>query len=139
LRRGDWLHPHLGLVEALAKEPLDVDAMRSAAGRLVGRRDVAPFSITDSEPGTTVRMLSRLDVAEEGSLLVVTAAGDGFLRGMVRRLVGTLRDVGRGRTAVEQALACPGPTVLARGLTLEKVLYGAENYDNGLHRARPGP
>ena len=57
---------------------------------------------------------------------MITAAGDGFLRGMVRRLVGTLRDAGRGRIRPEEALAKPGPTAEARGLTLEKVLYSPE-------------
>jgi tRNA pseudouridine38-40 synthase len=126
LRRGETLHPHRGLVEALAGEPLDVAAMRAAAATLVGRRDFAPFSLTGSNPGTTVRTLARLDVAERGTLLVITAAGDGFLRGMVRRLVGTLRDAGRGRIRPEEALAKPGPTAEARGLTLERVLYPPE-------------
>lgn len=126
LRRGETLHPHRGLVEALAGEPLDVAAMRAAAATLVGRRDFAPFSLTGSNPGTTVRTLARLDVEERGSLLVITAAGDGFLRGMVRRLVGTLRDAGRGRIRPEEALAKPGPTAEARGLTLERVLYSPE-------------
>ena len=126
LRRGDTLHPHRGLVEALAGEPLDVAAMRAAAATLVGRRDFAPFSLTGSDPATTVRTLARLDVEESGTLLVITAAGDGFLRGMVRRLVGTLRDAGRGRIRPEEALSKPGPTAEARGLTLEKVLYPPE-------------
>ena len=123
LRRGDTLLPHRGLVEALASEPLDVGAMRAAADLLVGTRDFAPFSITGSDPGTTVRTLRRLDVEEDGALLVITAEGDGFLRGMVRRLVGTLRDAGRGRIRPEEALARPGPTAEARGLTLARVLY----------------
>lgn len=123
LRRGDILLPHGGLVEALAGEPLDVGAMRAAAERLVGTRDFAPFSITGSDPGTTVRTLRRLDVEEDGSLLVITAEGDGFLRGMVRRLVGTLRDAGRGYIRPAEALERPGPTAEARGLTLARVLY----------------
>ncbi len=126
LRRGDLLHPHRGLVEALAGEPLDVGAMRAAAARLVGTRDFAPFSITGSDPGTTVRTLARLDVEEEGSLILITAVGDGFLRGMVRRLAGTLRDAGRGRILPEEAPEKPGPTAEARGLTLVRVLYPPE-------------
>jgi tRNA pseudouridine38-40 synthase len=126
LRRGEFLHPHRGLIEALASEPLDVAAMRAAAATLVGRRDFAPFSLTGSDPGTTVRTLARLDVREEGSLLLITAAGDGFLRGMVRRLVGTLRDAGRGRIRPDDAPAKPGPTAEARGLTLARVLYPPE-------------
>jgi len=136
LRRGDVLHPHRGLVEALASEPLDVGAMREAAARLVGTRDFAPFSVTGSDPGSTVRTLARLEVAEEGSLVVFTAVGDGFLRGMVRRLVGTLRDVGRGRTAPGEAAERPGPTAEARGLTLERVLYPPESLPEASGAAR---
>ena len=139
LRRGDTLHPHRGLVEALAGEPLDVAAMRAAAATLVGRRDFAPFSLTGSDPSTTIRTLARLDVAERGTLLVITAAGDGFLRGMVRRLVGTLRDAGRGRIRPEEALLKPGPTAEARGLTLERVLYPPETAEDASPAAAVGP
>jgi tRNA pseudouridine38-40 synthase len=126
LRRDDWLHPHTGLVEALAREPLDVVAMRRAAALLIGRRDFGRFALTGSDPSSTVRTLHRLDIEEEGTLLVITAVGDGFLRGMVRRLVGTLRDVGRGHTTWERAFDTPGPTALGRGLTLLRVLYPPE-------------
>src|SRR5262249_13727374 len=129
LRRGEWLHPHGGLVEALAKEPLELAPMRDAAANLLGRRDFAPFSITGSPRETTVRTLAALDVEEEGSLLVFTRVADGFLRGMARRLVGTLREVGRGRTPFAAAVRTPGPTAHARGLTLERVLYLPEELE----------
>ncbi len=123
LRRGEYLLPHEGLVEARAREPLDLDAMRAAAARLVGRRDFARFSLAGGDVTTTVRHLFSLEVLEEGAVVLFRARGDGFLRGMVRRLVGTLRDVGRGRTLVEAAFDCPGPPAEARGLTLERVFY----------------
>jgi tRNA pseudouridine38-40 synthase len=123
LRRGEVLHPHRGLVEALAREPLDVARMREAARLLTGTRDFGPFSLTGSPRSTTVRTLLRLEIEEEGSLLVITLQGDGFLRGMARRLVGTLREVGRGAVRPEDAPSTPGPTAEARGLTLKRVLY----------------
>lgn len=126
LRRADLLDPFEGQWEALTPGPLDVAAMREAAALLVGRRDFAPFSVVGSNPATTVRTLRRLEVIEEGTLLRVEAEGDGFLRGMVRRLVGTLLEVGRGRTPADRVLGRPGPTAEARGLTLERVLYNAE-------------
>lgn len=126
LRRGELLHPLHGLIEALAPEPLDVTAMREAAGVLVGRRDFAAFSLKGSEVASTVRHLVRLDVEEQGTLLLITAEADGFLRGMVRRLAGTLRDVGRGRTDAKDVLDRPGPTAEARGLTLQRVVYPPE-------------
>lgn len=136
LRRGAFLPPHAGLLEALAKEPLDVGAMRSAAARLVGRRDFAPFSIVGSEPHSTIRTLARLDVTEAGDLLVITAVGDGFLRGMVRRLVGTLRETGNGKTPPEAAPERPGPTAEARGLTLRRVIYPPEGLPGGSETTR---
>lgn len=123
LRLDDFLHPHTGLNEALARTRLDVMAMQEAASLLVGRRDFGPFSLTGSEPTTTIRLLSELNVEQIGTLVTITAIGEGFLRGMVRRLAGTLREVGRGRTPASEVLSSPGPTLEARGLTLERVLY----------------
>lgn len=125
LRRGETLPPFEGLRETLASRRLDVRAMRAAAARLTGRNDFASFGLAGAPRKTTVRTLVRLDVSESGPLLVVTAVGDGFLRGMVRRLVGTLLDAGQGRCDPFAALGHPGPTAPARGLTLEKVFHAA--------------
>jgi len=124
-RRGRFLPPHEGLVEALLPERVLLQPMKEAAELLVGRRDFALFSVTGSEVRTTVRTLFTLEIEEEGPVLVVTAIGDGFLRGMVRRLAGTLREVGRGATRPRDVLSAPGPTAEARGLTLEEVTYGS--------------
>ncbi|MCL4808982.1 MAG: tRNA pseudouridine(38-40) synthase TruA [Thermoanaerobaculia bacterium] len=125
LRRGDQLPPFEGLREALASPRLDPRAMRAAASHLVGRNDFAAFGLAGAPRKTTVRTLVRLEVTEKGPLLVVTAVGDGFLRGMVRRLVGTLLEAGLGRLDPLDAFRRPGPTAPARGLTLERVFYPA--------------
>lgn len=125
LRRGDFLLPYEGLREALASPRLDLRAMRRAAARLEGRNEFGGFGLAGAPRRTTVRTLVRLRVEEAGPLVVVAAVGDGFLRGMVRRLVGTLLEAGLGRTDPERALLEPGPTAPARGLTLEKVFYPA--------------
>ena len=125
LRRGEQLPPWEGLRETLASPRLDVGAMRAAAVRLEGRRDFAGFGLAGAPRRTTVRTLVRLTVDEDGPLVVVTAIGNGFLRGMVRRLVGTLLEAGLGRTEPLRAFEHPGPTAPAKGLTLEKVFYPA--------------
>lgn len=125
LRRGEQLPPWEGLRETLASSRLDVGEMRAAAARLEGRRDFAGFGLAGAPRRTTVRTLVRLSVEEDGPLLVVTAIGNGFLRGMVRRLVGTLLEAGLGRTEPLRAFESPGPTAPAKGLTLEKVFYPA--------------
>lgn len=123
LRRGLFLPPHAGLIEALAHERLNLVPMREAAALFLGTHDFGPFSITGSPVRTTERTVWRSEVLERGQVLEFVFEGDGFLRGMVRRLVGTLRDVGRGRIRPGQVWDRPGPTVEARGLTLEEVFY----------------
>ncbi|MCC6133704.1 MAG: tRNA pseudouridine(38-40) synthase TruA [Acidobacteria bacterium] len=123
-RRGSFLPPHAGLVEALLPEPVDVELMRRAAGFLAGTHDFRPFALTGGAATTYERTLTRLDVLEAGAVIEIVAEADGFLRGMVRRLAGTLRDVGRRFIAPEEVWRRPGPTAEARGLTLEEVFYG---------------
>lgn len=114
---------------------LDVRRMREAARLLVGRHDFRSFR---SNPGReaaergTVRTVRRLDVRRRGDRLLVEVEGDGFLYNMVRALVGTLVQVGRGTwevARVTEALRARdrragGPTAPARGLTLVSVSYG---------------
>lgn len=112
---------------------LDVDAMREAARRLVGRHDFASFRAAGSEVRFSERELTRLEVVGEprGEILL-QVAGEGFLRHMVRILAGTLLDVGLGRTPASEVAAIlaardrtrAGRTVPAHGLTLVRVDYG---------------
>lgn len=111
---------------------LDTAAMREAAKALLGRHDFASFQAAGSDVKDTVRTLERLDIeGEAGGELVFWVAGSGFLRHMVRTLVGTLLDVGHGRraaTSMPAVLAArdrtqAGATAPARGLTLVRVEY----------------
>ena len=83
--------------------PLDVAAMRRAAEPLVGTHDFASFQTSGSERSTTVRTVFELSVCETspGSLsapgkVQIEIAASGFLYNMVRNIVGTLVEVGRG-------------------------------------------
>lgn len=115
------------------REPLDVQAMRDAAGFLVGEHDFAAFRATGSTPlRTTVRHLMKLSVTQDGPLITVRAEADGFLYHMMRNIVGTLLVVGRNKQPPEwvgQVLQSKnrqlaGPTAAARGLCLVHVKYG---------------
>ncbi len=124
-----WHHPRA----------LDVDAMARAADALVGRHDFAAFQAAGSDVATTVRTVTAARVEarpagappDAGVLLVVEIAADGFLRHMVRTIVGTLVEVGDGRRAPDAMAALveagdrslAGPTAPARGLTLVRVEY----------------
>ena len=122
--------------------PLDLDAMRAAGGHLCGRHDFAAFQSTGSEVRTSVRTLSSLTVelqpwcgpgaatsGGESAMIAIEVEADGFLRHMVRAIVGTLVDMGCGRRPAEDMAAIlasrrrerAGPTAPARGLFLVRV------------------
>jgi tRNA pseudouridine38-40 synthase len=76
---------------------LDVEAMARAAVRLEGRHDFAAFQTAGAETHTTERVVSLSRITTERPLITYDVRGDGFLRHMVRGIVGTLVEVGRGR------------------------------------------
>lgn len=112
---------------------LNTDAMREAAAHLCGRHDFAAFQSAHSSVTETVRTVTRLDLNPAGDGLMVEVHGDGFLRHMVRAIVGTLVDVGAGRrdpASVPSLIRSrnrheAGDTAPASGLTLVSVDYPA--------------
>ncbi len=83
-------------------EPLDVTAMEDAAHRLIGTHDFSAFRSAHCDAASPVRTLVRMDLSHERpGILAVEVESGGFLRNMVRILVGTLVDVGRGRYPAE--------------------------------------
>ena len=90
---------------------LDLEAMRRAAALVVGSHDFAAFQAAGSSVTTTVRTMHAVALDEGpgrapgARVLTVTVSGDGFLRHMVRILVGTLVDIGRGRWPPEEMAA----------------------------------
>ena len=116
-------------------QELDVAAMREAGAILVGRHDFACFETTGSERSSTVRTLTKVEVGQGGTageLIDIDVEGDGFLYNMVRGIVGTLYEVGRGAREpswVAEVLAGrdrkkAGPNAPAHGLVLMRVDYG---------------
>jgi tRNA pseudouridine38-40 synthase len=112
---------------------LDQARVRAAAAAYVGRRDFASLASAGGSVKTTVRTILRSEAEFEGPTLVYEVEADGFLRKMVRSLVGGLVAAGRGawdiddlRRALERAdrRAWPPPAE-ARGLTLVRVDYPA--------------
>jgi tRNA pseudouridine38-40 synthase len=113
--------------------PLDRKAMRSAARHFVGQKDFSSF--TSDEPGKKrLREVDRFKMEVKGEEIVFTVRGKSFLRYMVRNMVGTVIDVGRGKIAAGEIPAIfaakdrrrAGQTAPAKGLTLVKVEYAPE-------------
>lgn len=116
---------------------LDLGQMRLAARRLIGEHDFKSFQAAGADRKTTVRTVRACDLIVpavgdgQASDLAIEVEADGFLYNMVRNIVGTLVEVGRGKQVVEwidQVLvACDrdvaGPTAPARGLFLLRVDY----------------
>jgi tRNA pseudouridine38-40 synthase len=132
LRRYAWRVP----------QGLDGGAMSRAAALLRGRHDFRAFMGAGSSVKSSERTLSELRVEHlegieflganiGGRFVRITVKGEGFLRHMVRNIVGTLVDVGRGKIAedaVKEILASgerskAGPTAPPQGLFLKEVLY----------------
>jgi tRNA pseudouridine38-40 synthase len=111
---------------------LSVPRMRLAAQPLVGEHDFTSFCRHPGPERSTVRSLERVTVARRGDRLVVRLRANAFLHQMVRSIVGALVAVGDGRldpsdvARILRARDRSGATQLApaRGLTLERVVYG---------------
>jgi tRNA pseudouridine38-40 synthase len=104
-------------------QPLDVARMQAGARSLEGTHDFAIFTVADPEVASTVRTLARVDVRTEGAAVVITASADGFLRYMVRRIAGSLIELGRGKLQPEELWLEARWTAPARGLVLKEVRY----------------
>jgi tRNA pseudouridine38-40 synthase len=123
-----FLHGRVWLIY----NPLDLEAMRKAAVCLAGENDFSSFRAARCAAKDPVRTLQPLEIARDGDIVTFTLTASGFLKQMVRNIVGTLAEVGRGRMAPEavaQILAVrdrtkAGPCAPAEGLTLVKVRYG---------------
>ncbi len=121
---------------------LDLDSMGKAAILLIGEHDFSSFRASGCGAKHPVRTVYTLDITRLGKIDFMTASIEGefikirieanaFLRHMVRNIVGTIIEVGRGKISIEEFSrifqSCDrtmaGPTAPAQGLFLEKIIY----------------
>ncbi len=109
---------------------LDLAAMQQAAEFLLGEHDFAAFCANKNMKKSTVRYIHTLSIRREGNEVVFSVTGNGFLHHMVRIIVGTLLEVGRGERTVDSIPALfsatradSGVLVPACGLCLTEVTY----------------
>lgn len=114
--------------------PLDIDVMRAASGALVGTHDFAAFQGAGSAVASSERTVRTIRWQDGGGYdlpLVMRIDGNGFLRHMVRNVIGTLVEIGIGRWPMSRAAEIlasrdrtqAGPTAPAQGLFLVRVDY----------------
>jgi len=112
-----WTYPH------------DARLMKKAAALFIREADFTGFS--SNRDRSPVRRVTRSDLRRTGGELIYTIEADGFLRYMVRTIVGTILEVGRGRlpldgieeTFARKSRSSGSPTAPARGLCLIEVKY----------------
>lgn len=114
--------------------PLDERSMIDAARLMEGEHDFAAFAASDEKDSlghSKVRIIFQSELARSGDKLVYTVTGSGFLKHMVRNIVGVLIEVGKGNASLDSVmqrfqrpdLFKPGPTVPSSGLFLISVEY----------------
>lgn len=113
------------------EEKLDVEAMKEAAGYLIGTHDFKSFCTKKKMKKSTVRTITSIDIEKTGDEIKITYEGNGFLYHMVRIVTGTLMEVGNGtkkpmdiiRILDQKERSEAGPLVPSQGLTLLQVKY----------------
>jgi len=138
------------------KDPLEVGRIRQASRAFVGMRDFRSFAAgggtsrdDDDDPDagsrSTLVLLERLEIVEEGDLVLIVVEGSHFLWKMVRRIVGVLVEIGRGgldAAAATELLAASSDlparlTAPPSGLFLRRVYYKGDERDALVRAATP--
>ncbi len=109
---------------------VDLEKMQQAAAHFLGQHDFSAFCANKNMKKSTVRYIESFDITRDGDNLYFTVTGNGFLHHMVRIMVGTLLEVGRGERSVDSIPALfgaerakAGELIPSSGLTLMEVTY----------------
>lgn len=111
--------------------PLDLSKMMTAAQYLIGAHDFTSFTTKALDDKDRIRTIKNLAIQKEGKYIYFVVEADGFLYKMVRTIVGTLLEIGRGKMDVPLIIKLletgnrddAGPTVPAKGLCMKEVKY----------------
>lgn len=113
------------------EEALNMEAMKQAAAHFLGEHDFKAFTSTKKGKKSTVRRIDSIEIVKVDDLITFTFQGNGFLYHMIRILVGTLLEVGRGERKADtmpdildsKTRENAGALVPGKGLMLEEVYY----------------
>ncbi|WP_227937947.1 tRNA pseudouridine(38-40) synthase TruA [Alkalihalobacillus deserti] len=123
-------NPFLRKLSTHVERKLDVTSMKKASQYFVGEHDFTAFSNAKSKKKSTVRHIYAIDIEENAGLVQIRVRGNGFLYNMVRKMVGTLIEIGLGEKKAEEI-----PSIIqskernqvgfadAMGLYLEKIEF----------------
>ena len=124
--RGEFPMPTERLYSHFMYTPLNIEWMREAAAYLEGKHNFESFCSIGSQAESMVRTIYGIEFLEEGNMLKIRISGHGFLYNMVRIIVGTLVEFGKGKYQAEKMQEIleardrqmAGPTMPAKGLML---------------------
>ncbi|PKL48157.1 MAG: tRNA pseudouridine(38-40) synthase TruA [Planctomycetes bacterium HGW-Planctomycetes-1] len=110
---------------------LDIAPMQTAAKKLIGEKDFKSFATAADKRSSSVRTIFNCDCIQNGQWIYIDVEANGFLYNMVRNIVGTLVEIGRGRwqpDVVDKILeakkrTAAGPIAPAQGLCLMWIKY----------------
>jgi len=109
---------------------LDEQRMHATAQDLLGKHDFRAFTVVTPEVSSTCRTIESIEVTREGQLIRIRVSADGFLRYMVRRIAGSLIEIGRGKVEAAALVRALEPsfqearwTAPAKGLMLWDIAY----------------
>lgn len=113
------------------RKPLDIKSITKASKFLLGEHDFRGFTSQGTDVSSYVRTIYDIDIEKEGDILLMTFTGNGFLKQMIRNIVGLLVQIGQGRFSpdyvdvvlVEKQIKKRYITAPARGLFLKDVIY----------------
>ncbi|MEO7794990.1 MAG: tRNA pseudouridine(38-40) synthase TruA [Thermoanaerobaculia bacterium] len=131
LRAGRFVAPDLAAFVLAVPDRFDLERLQAATLLLPGRHDFSCFALAGGSHRSPVRTIFRAAWEEEPTGLTLRITGDGFLRGMVRGLAGTLLEVALGQRALAEfgellaggERGAAGPTAPAHALALERIDY----------------
>lgn len=112
-------------------QSLNIEKMRKAADILVGEHDFQSFTTLKTKKKSTIRIIHTINIVNINGNIEISIQGDGFMKNMVRLIVGTLVEVGLSEKSVEQISGIldkkerkyAGHIAPAKGLFLEEVNY----------------
>ena len=124
-------HPMLAPYVWRVSPHLDVERLADALKNFVGRHDFTSFCASNSTAKTHERTVLEIKVIQHGSLIDIWVVGEGFLKQMVRNLVGTAVEIALGKYEADEISGIfaakdrtkAGQTAPALGLSLVKVFY----------------
>lgn len=126
-----YSHPFMRKYSMHVAKKLDIELMKQAAQHFIGEHDFTAYSNAKSKKKDSVRTINALDIEEKDGFIQFRVNGNGFLYNMVRKIVGTLIDVGLGDKKPEAIPAIieskersqTGGMADACGLYLEKIQF----------------